>query len=300
MILSVSRRTDIPNYYPEWFYNRIKEGFAYVRNPMNPRQISRIDLSPEVVDCIVFWTKNPEPMLDRLEKLAAYKYYFQFTLTGYGRDVEGNVPHKKDKMIPVFQKLSEQTGSRNVIWRYDPIFFSKVYTPEYHLKAFEQIAAALSGCTNHCVISFVDTYTKNRKQLAALGAYELSRTELLEFAVGISRIAEKNKMTVGSCAEKMDLKECGIEHNCCIDKEFIEKIIGCQINAKKDKNQRPECGCVESVDIGTYNTCKNDCRYCYANASRESVLKNCSLYDADSPLLCGKVTEEDKVTERIL
>ena len=97
MILSVSRRTDIPNYYSEWFYNRIKEGFAYVRNPMNPRQISRIDLSPEVVDCIVFWTKNPEPMLDRLEKLAAYKYYFQFTLTGYGRDVEGNVPHKKDK-----------------------------------------------------------------------------------------------------------------------------------------------------------------------------------------------------------
>ncbi|MGN0168670.1 MAG: DUF1848 domain-containing protein [Acetatifactor sp.] len=298
MILSVSRRTDIPNYYSEWFYNRIREGFAYVRNPMNFHQVSRVNLSPEVVDCIVFWTKNPEPMLERLEELAAYKYYFQFTLTGYGKDMEGNVPHKKEKMIPVFQRLSEKAGSRNVIWRYDPILFTGVYTPEYHLKAFEQIAAALSGYTNHCVISFADTYAKNRKQLEAVGAYELSEPELLEFAGEISRIADKNKITVGSCAEKIDLVGCGIKHNCCIDKALIEELIGCKINVGRDRNQRPECGCVESVDIGVYNTCKNDCKYCYANASRESVIRNCSQYNVKSPLLCGAVTEEDKVIER--
>lgn len=298
MILSVSRRTDIPNYYSEWFYNRIREGFAYVRNPMNFHQVSRVNLSPEVVDCIVFWTKNPEPMLERLEELAAYKYYFQFTLTGYGKDMEGNVPHKKEKMIPAFQRLSEKAGSKNVIWRYDPILFTKTYTPEYHLKAFEQIAAALSGYTSHCVISFADTYAKNRKQLEAMGAYELSEPELLELAGEISRIAKKNGMTSGSCAEKIDLVGCGIKHNCCIDKALIEELIGCKINVGRDRNQRPECGCVESVDIGVYNTCKNDCKYCYANASRESVIRNCSQYNVKSPLLCGEVTEEDKVIER--
>lgn len=99
MILSVSRRTDIPNYYSEWFFNRIRDGSVYVRNPMNAHQVSRIDITPEVVDCIVFWTKNPEPMIHRLEELASFEYYFQFTLTGYGKDMECNVPHKKEKMI---------------------------------------------------------------------------------------------------------------------------------------------------------------------------------------------------------
>lgn len=139
MILSVSRRTDIPNYYSDWFYNRIKEGFVCVRNPMNPHQISRISLTPEVVDCIVFWTKNPAPMLERLDGLSPYHYYFQFTLTGYGKDVECNLPHKKEIVIPVFQKLSGKIGSKCVIWRYDPILFNEVYTPEYHLNAFSVV-----------------------------------------------------------------------------------------------------------------------------------------------------------------
>lgn len=154
MILSASRRTDIPNYYSEWFFNRIREGFVYVRNPMNAQQVSKIDITPKVVDCIVFWTKNPEPMLDRLDELASYKYYFQFTLTGYGKDMECNVPHKKEKMIPIFQELSKKIGTKKVIWRYDPILFTKKYTPEYHLKAFEQIATALQGYTEKCVVSF--------------------------------------------------------------------------------------------------------------------------------------------------
>ena len=140
MILSASRRTDIPNYYSEWLLNRIKEGYLYVRNPMNPHQGSKIILSPDVIDCIIFWTKNPEPMISRLDGLDSYKYYFQFTLTGFGNDVEFNVPHKKKYMIPIFQKLSRKIGSERVIWRYDPIFFTDKYTPEYHLKSFEYIA----------------------------------------------------------------------------------------------------------------------------------------------------------------
>lgn len=298
MILSVSRRTDIPNYYSEWFYNRIREGFVYVRNPVNIRQVSKINISPEVVDCIVFWTKNPEPMLDRLDELSAYKYYFQFTLTGYGRDVECNVPHKKEKMLPIFQGLSERIGSKNVIWRYDPVIFTDIYTPEYHLKAFEQIAGALKDYTNKCVVSFVDAYAKNKRSMEAMGAYELSKSAVMKFAGKLSAIAKANGMTVGSCAEKIDLTQCGIEHNCCIDRKLIEEIVGCSIDAGKDKNQRPECGCMESVEIGTYNTCRNGCKYCYASYSPESVIKNCVRYDANSPLLCGELSAEDRLYER--
>lgn len=126
MILSVSRRTDIPNYYSQWFFNRIKEGYVYVRNPINPRQVSEIELSPEVVDCIVFWTKNPAPMFFELARLKDYPFYFQFTLTGYGTDMEPMVPHKRERMIPVFRQLSDMIGKERVIWRYDPILFTSI------------------------------------------------------------------------------------------------------------------------------------------------------------------------------
>lgn len=298
MILSVSRRTDIPSYYSEWFFNRIKEGFLYVRNPMNPRQVSKIDLSPEVVDCIVFWTKNPRPMFDRLQELSAYHYYFQFTLTGYGRDVENNIPHKKEVMIPAFQRLSDQIGSEKVIWRYDPIMFTKTYTPEYHRKAFTQIAEALQGYTNKCVISFVDSYAKTKKNMAELGVYELNQEELTTFAKELAQVAKKNGMTIATCAEVIDLEECGIEHNACIDRTLIEEIIGAGLKVGKDKNQRMECGCIESVEVGTYNTCRNGCKYCYANHSPESVIRNCQKYDPYSPILCDSIKEEDIITER--
>lgn len=147
MILSVSRRTDIPNYYSEWFFNRIKEGFLYVRNPMNAHQISEIKITPDIVDCIVFWTKNPSPMMKRLDELKEYSYYFQFTLTGYGNDIEKSLPNKKTVMIPIFQELSDKIGKQKVIWRYDPILFSDRYTKEYHLKAFKSIAEVLKPPT---------------------------------------------------------------------------------------------------------------------------------------------------------
>ena len=298
MIVSASRRTDIPNNYSEWFFNRIKEQYVYVHNPMNPHQVSKIDLSPEVVDCIVFWTKNPKPMLERLDELKEYKYYFQFTLTGYGTDIESNVPHKKEVVIPIFQELSNKIGKEKVIWRYDPIMFTEKYTMEYHLRAFEQIANALNGYTEKCVISFVDTYAKNKKCMTELGVKSLDKSQLLDFSKRLRRIASKNNMEIGSCAEIIDLEECGIKHNSCIDQKLIESIIGCKINVSKDKNQRKECGCIESVEIGTYNTCKNGCKYCYANDSQEIVDYHCSKYDVMSPMLCGEITEADRISIR--
>lgn len=298
MILSASRRTDIPNYYSDWFYQRIKEGYCYVRNPVNAHQISKISLSPEVVDCIVFWTKNPAPMMARLPELKDYRYYFQFTLTGYGRDIEPNVPHKKESVIPTFQSLSKEIGKEKVIWRYDPILFTEKYNMEYHLSAFAQIAEALCGYTDKCVISFVDIYAKNRKTMDRLRVQAFPEEKLKEFAGKLSRIAREHQMEIAACAEAMDLSDCGISPNRCIDKGQIEKIIGCKLSGGKDKNQRGECGCMESVEIGAYDTCKNGCLYCYANQSEAQVRSRAGLYDVNSPLLCGAVTEQDKITER--
>ena len=298
MILSVSRRTDIPCYYSDWFYNRIKEGFVYVRNPMNDHQISRISLSPKVVDCIVFWTKNPEKMLERMDELAAYQYYFQFTLTGYGTDMEPNVPHKKNHMIQVFRQLSGKIGADRVVWRYDPIIFSDIYTPDYHLRAFRQLAEALQGYTQKCIISFVDIYARNRTRMDTLHLQEPGSTEFHFFLSEISRIAADHQMELATCAEKADLEAYGIKHNSCIDKDMIEKILDCRIQVDRDNSQRLECGCIESIDIGTYNTCLNGCIYCYANYSDENVRRNCVNYDPASPILFGEIRAEDRVSER--
>ncbi len=298
MILSVSRRTDIPNYYWEWFLQRIREGYLYVRNPMNAHQVSKIVLSPEVVDGMVFWTKNPEPMLAGLEQLQAYPYYFQFTLTGYGTDIEPGIPHKRFRMIPVFQQLSHKIGQEKVIWRYDPILFTDKYTPEYHLKAFTEIAEKLQGFTSKCVISSVDLYAKNKQNMEKLHTYFLAGDELFNFSEKLARTAKAHGIKLAACAEETDLTSCGIEPGCCIDRELFEQISGYKIRGGKDKNQRKECGCLESVEVGAYHTCKNGCLYCYANDSAQRVLNNWQHYDANAPLLCGEITEKDKVTER--
>jgi len=298
MILSASRRTDIPNYYSDWFYNRIKEGFLYVRNPINAHQISKISLSPDLVDCIVFWTKNPENMLGRLDELKDYPFYFQFTLTGYGRDVEPGIPDKRRHMIDVFRLLSDKIGRDRVIWRYDPILTTDVYTREYHLKAFMEIAKSLKGYTEKVIISFVDLYAKTRRNTQKLQIHMLTEKDMLDVAEKMAKIAKANQMSVESCAEPADLREAGVKHGSCIDRGLIEKLIGCRLTGGKDRNQREQCGCMESVEVGAYNTCRNGCSYCYANDSEGRVERNIRQYDVNSPLLCGRVEAGDVVTER--
>lgn len=300
MILSVSRRTDIPNYYSEWFINRIKEGYLYVKNLMNAHQISRIDLSPDVVDCIVFWTKNPINIFDKLDDLKGYQYYFQITLTGYGRDVEPGLPDKNKVLLPAFKELSERIGKKRTIWRYDPILINNKYTKEYHYRAFGKIADELKDYTERVVISFVDLYAKTQRNMTGLNIENTGNDEMIEIAEKLADIAHEKGLQIESCAEALDLESVGVAHGHCIDKQLIEELIGCPIKGSKDKNQRPECGCLESVEVGSYNTCKNGCRYCYANFNKERVISQSHLYDPNSPLLCGYVDESvgDKITVR--
>ena len=222
------------------------------------------------------------------------------TGAGYAQDIERNVPHKKNCMIPVFRELSRKIGKERVIWRYDPILFTDKYTPEYHLHAFRQIAAALQGYTVKCVISFLDMYAKIQKSMESMNVRSIAGSELAAFGKQLASIAGSCGIQTASCSETLDLAACGIAHNCCIDKALVEQITGYRIHADKDKNQRKECGCVESVEVGTYNTCRNGCLYCYANYSREKTLRSSRLYDVNSPILCGRITEDDRVTERKL
>lgn len=300
MIISASRRTDIPSYYADWFYNRIKEGYVCVRNPMNVHQISRISLSPDVIDGIVFWTKNPHPMMDRLDLLRNYMYYFQFTINSYGRDIEANIPSKNDIIIPTFRTLSDKIGPERVIWRYDPILLTEKYSVDYHIHYFEEIAKRLSGYTEKCIISFVDLYRNTKSNTKDLGLLPLETTAMYEIAHRMSEIALKYGIKMESCAEKINLDQFGIEHGHCIDCSLFERLLGCRLDLDKDKNQREECGCVASVDIGMYNTCKNGCKYCYANYSANTVAKHYASHHPESSLISGAIGDEDVVKDRVV
>ena len=299
MILSVSRRTDIPAFYSEWFLNRIKDGYVLVRNPLNVHQITKIPLSPKVIDCIVFWTKNPERMIDKLSALRGYNYYFQFTLNPYGGKFEQNL-QDKSHLVECFIKLSNLISKERVIWRYDPIFMNKDIDLEYHRTNFEMLVSRLKGYTKRCVISFIDTYAKIQKRLESQGIRPLMPHEMHSIGKMFVHIAGKNNIEIVSCAEGIDLADIGIQHGKCIDDKLISEIIGMEIDAEKDGTQRKECGCVASIDIGAYNTCNNKCLYCYANFSEKTVKRNIQSHNTLSPLLFGEVTDKDRIFEREL
>ena len=290
MIINTGQRTDIPAFYAEWFANRLKEGFVCVRNPYNPDRVSRYRLDPSVVDVIGFCTKNPAPMFPYMELLRDYGQFWYVTLTSYGRDIEPNVPDKH-RLIEDFKRLSDIVGIDCIGWRYDPIFLSERYTPEYHLRAFEQIARALSGYTKTVVISFIDLYPKVRRNFPE--AREVPKDERLHIGKEIIRIASACGMTVRPCAEGDELAQYGADCSGCMKLSDYERAIGKKLTAPKKKGARAECACYLSCDIGAYNTCRHLCRYCYANAETEKVLEQSRLHDPQSPFLIGNYRDTD-------
>ncbi|HEY5124450.1 MAG TPA: DUF1848 domain-containing protein [Ignavibacteria bacterium] len=297
MIISVSRRTDIPAFYSDWFFRRLKEGFVYVRNPFNNNQISKISLLPKDVDCFVFWSKNPKSFQNRLNELTSYKYYFQFSINSYDTDLEPLVPRKKE-IIKTFINISKKIGKEKVIWRYDPILFSKKYTIDYHIKYFESIAKLISPFTEKCVISFVDIYKKCERNLKNTDVRELGVNEITDITRRLKMISDVYNLKIETCAEDINLDSLGVVHGKCIDNILIERILGKRVKVGKDKNQRKSCGCVESVDIGSYNTCRHGCLYCYANISAKIVNENFKVHSFKSPLLFGEIQEKDEIKER--
>lgn len=299
MIISASRRTDIPAFYSEWFLNRLKEGFVLARNPMNHAQVSKIILSPDLVDCIVFWTKDPGNMMDKLAAVDSlgYQYYFQFTLTPYGRDIE---PFLRDKelLINAFIELSEVIGREKVMWRYDPIILNQDLTIEYHLEKFEYLCGRLKGYTDVCSISFVDIYSKLSKTVKNRILREITGDEMHRLTKGFADISRKYGIELRSCCENINLSDYGLKPARCIDKALIEKICGCRLTAKPELNQREGCACIQSIDIGAYNTCLHGCIYCYANYSHQAVESNSRKHDPMGDILIGSVDKDEKVNLR--
>ncbi|MCG6536400.1 MAG: DUF1848 domain-containing protein [Syntrophales bacterium LBB04] len=294
MIISASRRTDIPAFYSDWFINRIREGHLFVKNPFNVHQVRRVDLSPDNVDVIVFWSKNPQPIINRLDELddRGYRYYFQFTLTGHPKLLEQFVPPMRE-LLSTFKMLSKKIGAEKVVWRFDPVVLSDV-TPEYAIvENFDRLARELRGSTSRVVISFVHLYNRVARNLdrvmkeQGVRFYDGSRTveQVKRIAAALAQIARANSIEIVSCAEKLDLSGVGIEHGKCIDDRLIERLFCITVSHKKDKYQREDCMCVESQDIGQYNTCAHDCIYCYATFNREEARKNRTLHDPESPFL---------------
>lgn len=290
MILSASRRTDLPRWYSDWLLARLRAGYALTRNPVVPSQISRVPLTPDVVDCIVFWTKDPLPLLPKLSELdrMGYRYYFQFTLTPYGRDIE---PGLRDKpaIEDTFLELSRALGRERVLWRYDPILLNDTYTEAWHQAEFARMCGKLSPFTESVTISFLDLYAKLKSPLLRAPAPD----EIARLSRSCAETAGRYGLTIQACAEPGDLTSYGVKPAACIDRDLIQRLCGHKMDLKPDKGQRPGCGCCESVDIGAYDTCKSGCVYCYACYGRPLA-----AHDPSSGLLTGQVREGEAVRER--
>lgn len=294
MILNTGSRTDIPAYYSDWFYNRIKEGYVLSRNPYYPAQITRYLLNPEVIDVMVFCTKNPLPMLDRISLLSAFDMFWFVTITPYGKEIEPCVP-PKELVIGYFQRLSELIGKERISWRYDPVFVTEKYSIDYHIEQYRKMAKALSGYTDQCVVSFIDLYEKTKRNFH--GIRSVTNREQEKLIDAFSEIAKENGLQIHLCCENAELVRENVDADGCMSKSVLEKSLGCKLNVPKKKMARKECSCLLGADIGAYNTCGHGCLYCYANYNRETVVKNMKLHHVSSPLLIGEVSEGDIIKQ---
>lgn len=295
MILSASRRTDIPRYYSEWFMNRIRAGYVLTRNPMNHSQVSRISLSPAMMDCIVFWTKDASPLVNKLPELdeRGYRCCFQYTITPYGQDIEPRL-RPKDELTENFRRLSRMIGKERMRWRYDPVLLNERYTPAFHARAFESLCAQLCGFTDTVVISFIDLYAKIKKT----GLQEIPGGMVETLSQSIGQTAKKYGLHMQTCCEKADLTSYGIRPGACLEEAFLEAACGYALEMKPDKGQRTGCNCMESIDIGAYNTCPGGCVYCYATSKLQTAESNYSLHDPQGEFLSGTLLQTDTVYDR--
>lgn len=296
MIIQTGMRTDIPAFYSEWLINRIKEGYVLVRNPYNINQVTRYSLSPDCVDLIAFCTKNPAPMLSRLDILKPYGQYWFVTITPYGRDIEPNVP-QKEKVMEDFKRLSNIVGVDSVGWRYDPIIVDAKHTADWHISEFAKMAENLSGYTGTCVISFIDIYKKVERNMPE--ARSVSEKDRIKIGKAFIEIAKNYSMTIRPCAEGNELAAYGADCSGCMTVNTFETALHANLDVPKRKtNQRDnKCACLLGVDIGAYDTCGHLCRYCYANADTALVKENMRRHDPRSPFLLGGSLPGDVIHE---
>lgn len=299
MIISASRRTDIPAFYGKWVINRLREGYCNVSNPFNPHQISIVELTPEKVDAIVFWSKNPAPFIQFLPELEkhSYRYYFLFTLNPYPPPLEGKLPTIQ-KRIETFRTLASKIGNERVIWRYDPLILSSIYNTLFHLKAFSEISENLHGACTRVIISVVDFYRKTECRLKEIEkitddnfermAHSLHET--VQLVQRMAKIAERSGIQLQTCCESVLANSANVPDGKCIDDELIHRIFGIKTDNRKDPGQRPECKCVVSCDIGATDTCQHYCAYCYAVTSFDTATRRAKQHNSADAFLVPRAS----------
>mgnify|MGYP002853364827 CR=1 FL=1 len=295
MILNVGGRTDIVQYYSDWLFHRFKAGFVLSRNPLFPKKITRYELAPQKIDCVLFCSKNYEPALDRIHEISdSYNTYFHYTITAYGKDIEPGVP-SIDQSIDTLLRLEKIVGKNRIAWRYDPVLLTKKYTIQQHEITFAHMAARLSGHIDRCIFSFVEMYRKLQFNMPELEL--LTEEAMEELAEIFGRIAKKNHIHLQTCASNADYSKYGIFPSGCVTLEMLGKANNVEFKDLKHRGMRRGCHCMTSHDIGAYDSCPNACKYCYANQNPEIAKENFKKHDSHSPLLLGNVELDDKITQ---
>jgi hypothetical protein len=253
-----------------------------------------VEITPDVVDCIVFWTKDASNLLPHLDELddIGYKYYFQFTLTPYGDELEPGLRDKRE-IEDTFVALSERLGKNRVVWRYDPIVLNDTLDVLYQKTQFARMCEKLAKFIDTVTVSFVDMYAKLKTPLVR----EITAEETAELALFVGGTAREHGLRAVACCER-DLSRYGIGRASCIDKARIEEICGYPLKLSADKNQRKGCGCCKSVDIGAYNTCPAGCVYCYANDSSASARRRYVSHNPEGELLTGVVRGGEEISDK--
>lgn len=266
-------------------------------NPLNARQVSSVSLNPEEIEAIIFWSKNPAPMLPHLDELdrMGFRYYWQFCLNDYPRELEPNMPPVEDR-IRTFLALSQRVGPLRVVWRYDPIIISNRTPAEFHRERFTSVADRLRGATYRVMVSVVDFYQKTNRRLSKLEGRGFwfdqtaaSSEEMLDLLKDLAMAASEREIKMFTCAEERDLSAIGIARGRCIDEDLINRIWSCNLRYRKDPAQRDLCLCMVSKDIGVNDSCVHGCPYCYATRDHGLAERRYREHDPRSPAIWGDV-----------
>lgn len=294
MILSIDFRTDIPAFYSEWLLNRFKEGYVYFRNPAYPSTIHKIILDRDHIEGIMWCSKDYLPILHALHHITnKFPSVFHYTITGYGKDIEPNVPDLTQS-IYTFKELSERYGKEKVIWRFDPIFYNKDINEQNTLERFESICKELHNYTDRVVINFVSPYEKVKRHMPDLMCP--TNDEKIHLIKELLKICNKYNFKLQTCGNGLQFKDLeGVEITGCLDEHALN-LMG--IYPKQNRKEMEwGCLCYPNTCIGEYNTCLHKCRYCYASADFDKCDKNFELHDPKSPLLIGWPKGDEKIIE---
>ena len=261
VIVSASRRTDVPAFHADWFLACLSRGIAEYRHPYSGKPAS-VSLAVECVAAFVFWTRDPRPFFPVLARIDrnGFRSVFHFTVTGLPREIEPSVPPLRDA-VAAFRRLSETIGPERVLWRFDPLLPGE--DAHSMVARFDKISEALAGLSARCTLSLAHPYRKSLRATRHVPGIWEESSGLRSAVKRIAALGRPRGFAMVSCCAPL-LAEWGIPAGACVDGDYLRALYpGIDIPASPCPT-RPGCLCHASRDIGSYHTCRHGCLYCYA------------------------------------